>query len=79
MRKTIERLRSKPHHVRKNIALAMSVVITLAIFGVWLSAQPFIVNDDGSIIVDTRQSSSPLSVLNDSVASAFSGIAALFR
>lgn len=48
MRKIIEKLHQKPERYRKNVALGISFVITLMIFGIWVTTLPGRFNDIGA-------------------------------
>ena len=59
MRTYIEHLRTKPEHVRSNIAVMVSGVVTIFIFMFWLSGQNIFLNESET----AKRESTPLQSL----------------
>lgn len=55
MRKLIARLHEKPEHHRKAVALGVSLVITLTIFGVWASTLSYRFDGVGAVAQETQK------------------------
>ena len=55
MTNLLHKLHQKPEHHRKAIALGVSFVTTLMIFGIWISTLPGRLNDVGDVAKSTQK------------------------
>lgn len=76
MRRTIERLRTKPDHHKKRVAFGVACAVTAMIAGVWFSTQTFF---SGPTVIAQTKTAGPLDAFAQSVASAWSGVANIFK
>lgn len=78
MWKYINRLRSKPESYRKRFAFISAGVITLGIFGIWLSALPFTISNIEKKVAAGRATStddvSPIQAVQENLGTAFEGM-----
>ena len=77
MRKILAKLHEKPEGYRNNIALGVSAILTLAIFGIWLSTSPFDFSSTAVVAKDVQQNLkdniTPLATVKASFDQAVSG------
>lgn len=55
MKNILHKLHEKPEHHRKSIALGVSFIITLMIFGIWASTLPSQFSSVGAVAKETQK------------------------
>ena len=55
MKNILHRLHEKPEHHKNAVALGVSLIVTLMIFGIWASTLPSRLSVVGNVAKDTQQ------------------------
>ncbi len=55
MKNILHKLHEKPEHHKNAVALSVSLIVTLMIFGIWISALPSKLSVVGGVAKETKQ------------------------
>ena len=70
----IENMRAKPHHIKKQYALGVSLGVTLVIFGFWLVGM----RSSSEVVADSVEPMKPVKALTANVSQAFDYVKSYF-
>ncbi len=73
MRHYLERIRKRPLRERRQILYISTTIITLAIFGIWLTSVPFIYDKPTPAVVGEYEAPSPLEEIRERAGELSSG------